>query len=100
MSVLSAMIVRCLPIPIRSARPAEAVPPGRMRHGISEDRVLLHTIQMADAFGALLSNGARRSAPALAEPPLHADGYDWMFRQMDARELRADDVLQAVRIEG
>ena len=72
-------------IPIRSARPAEAVPPGRMRHDISEDRILLHTIQTAEAFGALLSNGMLRPDPALAEPPLHADGYDWMFRQMAAR---------------
>lgn len=56
-----------------------------MRHDISEDRILLHTIQTAEAFGALLSNGMLRPDPALAEPPLHADGYDWMFRQMAAR---------------
>lgn len=68
-----------------TSRPAEAVPPGRMRHDISEDRILLHTIQTAEAFGALLSNGMLRPDPALAEPPLHADGYDWMFRQMAAR---------------
>lgn len=72
-------------IPIRSARPGVAVPPGRMRHDISEDRILLHTIQTAEAFGALLINGVLKPDPALAEPPLHADGYDWMYRQKAAR---------------
>jgi hypothetical protein len=71
--------------PIRSARRAVAVPPGRMRHDISEDRILLHTIQTAEAFGALPTNGVLKPDPVLAEPPLHADGYDWMYRQMDAR---------------
>lgn len=56
-----------------------------MRHDISEDRILLHTIQTAEAFGALLTNGMLMPDPALAKPPLHADGYDWMYRQMGAR---------------
>jgi hypothetical protein len=71
--------------PIRSARPAVAIPPGRMRHDISEDRILLHTIQTAEAFEALLTNEVLNPNPSMAEPPLHADGYNWMYRQMDAR---------------
>ena len=71
--------------PIRSASPAVAVPKGRMRHDISEDRILLRTIQTAETFGALLANEMLKPNPAMAELPLHADGYDWMYRQMAAR---------------
>jgi hypothetical protein len=56
-----------------------------MRHDISEALIPLHTIQSAESFGALLTNGMLRPDLALAEPPLHADGYDWMSRQMAAR---------------
>lgn len=56
-----------------------------MGYDISENRILLHTIQAAEAFGVLLTNGVLKPDPALAEPPLHADGYDWMYRQMDAQ---------------
>ena len=56
-----------------------------MRHDISEDRILLRTIQTAETFGALLANEMLKPNPAMAELPLHADGYDWMYRQMAAR---------------
>lgn len=65
-----------------------AIPPGRMRHDISEDRILLRTIQTAQTFGTLLANEMLKPNPAMAEPPLHADGYDWMYRQMDALGTR------------
>ncbi|MBN3496607.1 hypothetical protein [Arthrobacter pascens] len=55
-----------------------AIPPERMRHDISEDRILLRTIQTAETFGALLANEMLKPNPAMAELPLHADGYDWM----------------------
>jgi hypothetical protein len=34
----------------------------------------------AEAFGGLFTNGVLQPDPALAEPPLHADGYDWIYR--------------------
>lgn len=55
-----------------------------MGYDLSEDRLLLHTIQTAEAFEELVSQGVLVPDAALAEP-LHADAYDWLFRQMTDR---------------
>jgi hypothetical protein len=55
-----------------------------MGYDLSEDRLLLHTIQTAEAFEELASKGVLVPDAALAEP-LHADAYDWLFRQMAER---------------
>lgn len=67
--------------PIRSARPTDAVPKGRISYDISADRLLLHTIQTAEAFDSLLSTGVLEPDSSLSEPHF-ADAYGWMARQM------------------
>lgn len=59
---------------IKKARPAEAVPRGRMGYDLSADRLLLHTIQTEEAFEGLLSTGVLVPDPSRAEP-FHADAY-------------------------
>jgi hypothetical protein len=61
-----------------------------MGYDLSADRLLLHTIQTEEAFEELLSTG--RLVPDISRAePLHADAYDWMFRQMAARLPTAGD---------
>jgi Domain of unknown function (DUF3841) len=79
-----------VPFPIKKARPADAVPRGRIGYDISADRLLLHTIQTGEAFDALLSTGALVPDNSLAEP-FHADAYALMLRQMAARLTTAGD---------
>ena len=75
---------RVSPFPIRRAEPELAVPPGRLGYVLNADRLLLHTVQTADAFETLLTEGTLRPDPALAERD-YGDAYDWMYRQMAAR---------------
>jgi hypothetical protein len=72
------------PFPLRQADPEHAVPPGRVGYDLDDDRLLLHTIQSADAFEVLGSTRTLRPDPSMADP-LYADAYDWMDRQMAAR---------------
>lgn len=76
--------------PIRTARPADALPRGRIGYDISSDRLLLHTIQTEAAFEALLSTGALVPDNSLAEPS-YADAYSWMLRQMAAKLATVGD---------
>lgn len=55
-----------------------------MGYDLEADRLLLHTIQTAEAFNTLVRTGMLRPDPALAEAYL-ADAYDWMYRMMAAR---------------
>ena len=70
--------------PLRCTDPERAVPPGRLEYDLDADRLLLHTVQSAGAFGTLCATGVLRPDPALAEP-LFADSYEFMYRQMAAR---------------
>ncbi|QOT19323.1 hypothetical protein [Paenarthrobacter sp. YJN-5] len=49
-----------MPFFIHSARPADAVPAGRMGHNLSADQLLLHTIQTQEVVDELLSTGVYR----------------------------------------
>jgi hypothetical protein len=71
-------------IPIRSAAPDKAVPPGRIGYDLDADVLLLHTIQTTTAFEELLTTGILRQEPALADSSW-PDAYDWMRRMMAAR---------------
>jgi hypothetical protein len=70
--------------PIKTTRPAEAVPSGCMGYDLRADRLLLHTIQTEEAFEGLLTTGVLVPDPARADPLL-GDGYGWLYRQMAAR---------------
>lgn len=76
--------------PLKKARPADAVPTGRIGYDTSADQLLLHTIQTEEAFDALLSTGALVPDNSLAEP-WHADAYAWMLRQMAAKLATVGD---------
>jgi hypothetical protein len=54
---------------------------GRIGYDLSTDRLLLHTIQTAEAVDTLLSTGVLVPDTSLAEP-LYADAYAWMLQQM------------------
>lgn len=69
--------------PIKKARPADAVPRGRMGYDLSAERLLLHTVQTEEAFEGLVSAGVLVADPSRIEP-FHADAYGWMYRQMAA----------------
>ena len=43
--------------PIRTARRAEAVPPGRVGYDLSAPVLLLHTVQTTDGVEELMSTG-------------------------------------------
>ncbi|WP_460662499.1 DUF3841 domain-containing protein [Kribbella swartbergensis] len=73
-----------VPFPIRVSKAEQAVPRGRMGYDLRADRLLLHTVQTAEAFDALLSTGSLIADPARAEQDF-ADAYEWMLRQMAAR---------------
>jgi hypothetical protein len=70
--------------PITKARPADAVPAGRMGYNLSAEKLLLHTIQPQEVFDELVSTGIFVSDPSRVEP-LHADAYGWLYRQMASR---------------
>jgi hypothetical protein len=70
--------------PVRRADPEHAVPSGRLGYDLDADRLLLHTVQSANAFGTLCATGVLRPDPALADP-LFMDSYEFMYRQMAAR---------------
>ncbi|WP_427007028.1 DUF3841 domain-containing protein [Pseudarthrobacter sp. H2] len=53
-------------------------------------QLLLHTIQTAEAFDALLSTGVLVPDNSFAEPS-YADAYGWMLRQMGARLATVGD---------
>ncbi len=70
--------------PVTRARADRAVPPGRVGYDLNADRLLLHTFQPEEALEELLSTGQLIPDPSRAEP-LFADGYAWMFREMERR---------------
>ncbi|NDU74873.1 DUF3841 domain-containing protein [Actinomadura sp. DSM 109109] len=72
------------PFPIRAAAPGQAVPAGRMGYDLDAERLLLHTVQPAEAFDALLTTGTLRPDANLADDEF-ADAYDWIHRMMAAR---------------
>lgn len=69
---------------IRSAVPDKVVPPGRIGYDLDGDVLLLHTIQTATAFEELLTTGALRQGPELADSSW-PDAYGWMCRMMAVR---------------
>lgn len=73
-----------MPFPIRTARRADAVPPGRLGYDLAAPVLLLHTAQGAEAFEELLSTGRLVPDPAQAYPD-YAEAYAWMLRQMELR---------------
>ncbi|MGI5203879.1 DUF3841 domain-containing protein [Spirillospora sp. CA-108201] len=72
------------PLPLRDAEPEQAVPAGRVGYDLDADRLLLHTVQSAEAFEALLTRGTLTTDPDLAVKEF-ADAYDWIHRMMAAR---------------
>ncbi|MEV4000913.1 DUF3841 domain-containing protein [Actinomadura sp. NPDC049753] len=72
------------PFPVRRAEPAHAVPAGRMGYDLGAERLLLHTVQSAEAFESLLTTGTLRPDPELAEEAF-TDAYEWIHRMMAAR---------------
>lgn len=84
MSVLWGRIGAVVPFPIRVAQPEQAVPAGRLGYDLAADRLLLHTIQTAEAFDSLVSSGTLVPDPAMADRDF-ADAYNWMLREMASR---------------
>ncbi|MEU4822874.1 DUF3841 domain-containing protein [Actinomadura sp. NPDC023710] len=72
------------PFPVRDAEPEQAVPAGRMGYDLDTERLLLHTVQSAEAFEVLLTTGTLTTDPDLAEAEFR-DAYDWIHRMMAAR---------------
>lgn len=75
------------PVPsfqITKARPADAVPSGRVGYDLSADRLLLHTIQTQEALDALMSTGVLVPDSSRAEPTF-TEAYAWMHQQMRKR---------------
>lgn len=98
--------------PIRSARRAFSVPPGRIGYNIQAPTLLLHTVQTSAAFDELLATGKLVPDASLAEPEFE-DAYAWMLRQMEARlptrgngalwlwaKIRRGDLLFNCRLSG
>jgi hypothetical protein len=91
------------------ARPAVAVvPPGRMRHDISEDRIFEDVDSRVRAAGVSPNAGYRHwsadvrteledSWAFILDPTNYGRYESW---QATVHALHADDVVQAVRIEG
>lgn len=73
-----------LTFPVRTARFGAAIPSGRIGYSHTADRLLLHTIQTAEAFEELQSTGKLKPDTSLAEPHFE-DAYGWMLRQMASR---------------
>lgn len=80
-----------LPFPIREARRCRAVPDGRLGYDLDAPVMLLHTVQSAEVFDLLCSDG--RYEPDLSRA-LEGDGgqwaefvdaYHWMSTQMSLR---------------
>ena len=69
---------------VPEAAPERAVPPGRVGYDLDAGRLLLHTVQTAEAVDVLMRTGTLRPDPALEDADF-ADAYDWMCRQMRER---------------
>ncbi|WP_369046773.1 DUF3841 domain-containing protein [Sinomonas sp. P10A9] len=94
-------------IPVSRARPAAAVPPGRIPYDLNAPVMLLHTMQSGEAFRELESTGHLTADPSRAH---YAEPYAWMYEQMNRRlptrgqgalwlwaKIRRDDLIQNVR---
>lgn len=79
-----------VPVRLRKAHAAEALPPGRVGYDLSAPVLLLHTIQSADAFDVLASTSRMTADPGHAEREF-GDAYAWMGRQMERRLATSRD---------
>jgi|HubBroStandDraft_1064217.scaffolds.fasta_scaffold198396_1 hypothetical protein len=78
---------------VREAEPERAVPSGRVGYDLDAEKLLLHTVQTAQAFDALITKGTLRPDPELAEANF-ADAYEFLFA--DPGGARAVFLLPAV----
>ena len=61
------------------------MPPGRVGCDLDAGRLLLHTVESARAFDALITTGALRLDPALADAD-SADAYRFCFQTPRSRD--------------